>query len=412
MQNMSDSSSQCELTDERLLRDYVTSQDSDAFAALVHRHGAMVFGVCRRLLQREQDAEDAFQATFLVLIRKARSLTRPKLLGNWLYGVAHRTASKIRATDIRQRKREAPMVNHPAPASDDDMLRSELRSLLDDELERLPQRYRAPLVLFYLEGKTVEEVGTTLGRPKGTILAQLARGRERLRSRLSRRGLPLSPGVFSTVLAQAVSPEGALPETLLEWSRRVTTAQTLADGAPENASPQARLVAQRVLRDMRRRNLLLGAILGFAGVLVMVVVILGFSRGLPLPAAGPPDASADLEKLQGTWQVVAVQSDGKVLPPERFPYTRLTIQGNTILHEGGQHDLKVTFRLDVSQTPRAIDMQAMGYHTEKYPSIYALDGDTLTICRPDSEERPTELASKAGSKTLLITARRSAGPGR
>src|SRR5438445_834014 len=160
MQKTTDSNRQCELTDERLLTDYLARQDAGAFAAIVERHGPMVFGVCRRMLYCEQDVEDAFQASFLVLIRKARSLTRPQLLGNWLYGVAYRTANKIRLAGIRQRKREVPTLNLPnlpAPEVDHEMIGRELRSILDDELERLPQRYRATVVLFYLEGKTVEE---------------------------------------------------------------------------------------------------------------------------------------------------------------------------------------------------------------------------------------------------------------
>jgi RNA polymerase sigma factor (sigma-70 family) len=407
MQNTPES--QPELTDERLLRDYAVSQDSGAFAAIVHRHGAMVFGVCRRILGREQDAEDAFQATFLVLLRKARSLTRPKRLANWLYGVAQRTASKIRAADRRQRQRESPMLPIPAPEAGDEMTLRELRSLLDDELERLPQRYRAPLVLFYLESKTVEEVASTLGCPRGTILAQLARGRERLRFRLIRRGLPLSAGVFATVLARAGSPERGVPEALLEWSKGVPSPQTMATGAPEGVSAQARLVAQRVLKDMSRRTPLLRAGLVLTGLLFLGGGLLGFCRSFPVPAVEPPDASAEMKKLQGTWQVVAVESDGKVIPAERVPFTRLTILGNTILGEGGIHDWKATFRLDVSREPKAIDLQDEGYHGGLYQAIYALDGDTLTICRSNGGARPTELASKPGAKAVLITARRGTG---
>src|SRR5271168_3314957 len=166
MQDVAGPSSQSEPTDERLLRDYVASQDAGAFAAIVRRHGGVVSGVCRRVLGREQDVEDAFQATFLVLVRKAPSLTRPNLLGNWLYGVAYRTASKIRTANIRQRTREAPMVDLPAPDANDDTTWRDLRPVLDDELQRLPQRYRTPIVLFYLESKSAEEVAAALGRPR------------------------------------------------------------------------------------------------------------------------------------------------------------------------------------------------------------------------------------------------------
>src|SRR6516162_726285 len=110
MQEVAGPSSQSEQTDEHLLRELVASQDAGAFAAIMRRHGGLVSGVCRRVLGREQDVDDAFQATFLVLLRKAPSLNRPNLLGNWLYGVAYRIASKIRSANIGQRRREAPMV--------------------------------------------------------------------------------------------------------------------------------------------------------------------------------------------------------------------------------------------------------------------------------------------------------------
>src|SRR5258707_6550221 len=132
MQNVTGSWSQTEPTDERLLRDYVASQDAGAFAAIMRRHGGMVSAVCRRMLWREQDVEDSFQATFLVLMRKAPSLSRPMLLGNWLYGVAYRIASNIRQANIRQRTREAPMVDLPAPETD--VSERDLRPVLDDEL--------------------------------------------------------------------------------------------------------------------------------------------------------------------------------------------------------------------------------------------------------------------------------------
>src|SRR5258708_27975538 len=134
MQNVTGSWSQTEPADERLLRDFVASQDAGAFAAIMRRHGGMVSAVCRRMLWREQDVEDAFQATFLVLVRKAPSLRKPKLLGNWLYGVAYRIASKIRSANIRQRTREAPMVDLPAPEADDDVSRPALRPVLVDHL--------------------------------------------------------------------------------------------------------------------------------------------------------------------------------------------------------------------------------------------------------------------------------------
>jgi RNA polymerase sigma factor (sigma-70 family) len=406
MQKVARSSSHSEPTDERLLCDYVTSRDGAAFAAIMRRHGGMVFGVCRRILPHEQDAEDAFQATFIVLMRKASSLSRPKLLSNWLYGVAYRIASKIRHANIQQRTREAPMVDLPAPEADNDASWGDLRPILDDELQRLPQRYRSPLVLFYLEGKSAEEVAAALGRPKGTVLSQLARGRERLRARLARRKLGLSAGILAGLLERTALSDAAVPERLLDWGMQAHASSLTVSGT--GVSAQARLLARQLLKDMLRRRLWTIASFLLAVLLALWLGILGY-RAIVVPpvAVAQPEPRSDLNLLQGDWQVVAVQDDGLVLPKDRFPFTRLSIQDETVMGEGGVHSLKMSFRLHPEQQPKAIDMQSKGYHNEIYNAIYALDGDTLTICRPyHDDDRPVEFASKPGSRILLYTARR------
>jgi RNA polymerase sigma factor (sigma-70 family) len=413
MQNVAVPSSQGEPTDERLLRDYVAGRDGGAFASIMRRHGGMVFAVCRRVLGRQQDAEDAFQATFLVLMRKAPSLRRPQLLGNWLYGVAYRVASKIRHANSQQRTREAPMVDLPAPEAKDEVTWHDLRPVLDDELQRLPQRYRGPFVLFYLEGKSAEEVAAALGRPRGTILSQLARARERLRVRLACRNLALSAAALASLLGCAAASDAAVPDRLLDWGMRADAWLT-AGGAPAGASAQARLLARQVLKEMLRRRLWAVGSLLLAVLLALAVGVLGYAAIHTPPAAVvQTDPRPDRDRLQGDWRVVAIEYDGRDLTKDQFPFTRLIIQGDTILHEGGRHKSKMSFRLHPEQEPKAIDMQSKGYHNETYKAIYALEGDTLTICRPAFErERPTEFASKPGSKIVLYTAERipPAGP--
>lgn len=414
MQNVTGSWSQTEPTDERLLRDYVANNDAGAFAAIMRRHAGLVSGICRRVLGREQDVEDAFQATFLVLVRKAPSLSRPNLLGNWLYGVAYRIASKIRAANIRQRKREAPMVDLPAPDANNDKSWRDLRPILDDELRRLPERYRRPIVLFYLEGRSAEEIATALVRPRGTILSQLARAREKLRFRLSRRNVALSVGVLASLLGYAAASDAAVPDRLLDLGM-----QTLpASGA--GVSAQARLLAQQVLKDMLRRKLWAIGSLLVAALLVLSLGVLIYSAvHAPLAAVFPTEARSDLDRLQGDWQVVAVQQDGRVLAEDQFPFTSLRIRDDTILHEGkpilheGQpYQLKVRFRLHPEQQPKVMDMVSVGYHGDSFDAIYTLEGDKLAICRPEGAGRPTEFASDPGSKVLLYTAKRIrlAGP--
>ena len=133
-------------TDGQLLKCFLDQQDEAAFEALVRRHGAMVLGVCRRVLQNPHDAEDAFQATFLVLVRKAASIVPREMVGNWLYGVAYRTALKAKAAAIKQRAKEMQVKDMPRHESaDDDLIWRNLQPLLDRELNRLPDKYRVPV---------------------------------------------------------------------------------------------------------------------------------------------------------------------------------------------------------------------------------------------------------------------------
>src|SRR5215472_6015997 len=181
-------------SDRELLDCFVQRRDDAAFAALVRRHGPMVLSVCRRVLRHAQDTEDAFQATFLVLARKAARLRRPELLANWLYGVAYRTAQHARERSARRHQREREAASMPAPTTDPESPQLELRRVLDEELHRLPEKYRLPLVLCYLEGKTNKEAACLLGWPSGSMAHRLERGRDLLRERLGARlaATPLS----------------------------------------------------------------------------------------------------------------------------------------------------------------------------------------------------------------------------
>jgi RNA polymerase sigma factor (sigma-70 family) len=174
-----------ESSDRELVDRFVQFRDEHAFALLVRRHGGMVLAVCRRNLENSHDAEDAFQATFVVLARKAHTLQGPELLASWLYGVAYRIARKARVLAARRHFHErqaAQSAQAPAPAVPDDP--AEIRAILDKGLEYLPRKYRMPLVLCYLEGLTNEQAARKLGWPQGSISYRLARGREILRERI------------------------------------------------------------------------------------------------------------------------------------------------------------------------------------------------------------------------------------
>src|SRR4051794_23521019 len=161
--------------DAELLRRFVAGRDQDAFAQVVLRHGPMVLGVCGRLLDDPADVEDAFQATFFVLARKAASLADPGALAPWLYGVACRTARHTRAQVRKRRSRERQVDDVPATDTTPEADWRDLRPLLDDEVNRLPDACRRAVVLCYLEGKTYDEAAALLGWPKGTVATRLAR---------------------------------------------------------------------------------------------------------------------------------------------------------------------------------------------------------------------------------------------
>jgi RNA polymerase sigma factor (sigma-70 family) len=192
-------------TDGQLLQSYVASGDEAAFAALVERHGPMVWGVCCRVLGRHHDAEDAFQATFLVLVRKAASVVT---VANWLYGVAHQTALKARATAARRRARERQVEAMPEPAFEQRPRADELRQVLDEALSRLPTKYREVLVVCDLEGMTRREAARHLRLPEGTVASRLATARSMLARRLARQGVAVSGGAVAAVLAQQAATAG------------------------------------------------------------------------------------------------------------------------------------------------------------------------------------------------------------
>jgi RNA polymerase sigma factor (sigma-70 family) len=201
-----------EWTDGQLLEGYVCRKDTAALEALVLRHGPMVWGVCCRLLKRH-DAEDAFQATFLILIRKAASIVPRGMVGNWLYGVAHQTALNLRTQILRRGAREVQVTELPHSPTNEGRLWEELKPLLDQELSRLPSKYRSAVLLCDLEGKTRKEAARQLGVAEGTVASRLARGRSMLANRLARHGLVVSVGTLEAVLGQKAS--GAVPNTVM-----------------------------------------------------------------------------------------------------------------------------------------------------------------------------------------------------
>jgi RNA polymerase sigma factor (sigma-70 family) len=252
--------------DGQLLDRFVTAKEQAAFAELMHRHGPMVLGVCRRVLRDAHAAEDACQATFLVLARKASSIRRHDSLGGWLYRVAYRLALAARKLAVQQQAQALEDTKMLPTAHLESY--QEVRSILDEELQRLPKKFQVPLVLCYLEGKQYDEAADLLGWPASTVKGRLAQGREMLRKRLVRRGLALSGAGLSSVsndMLRAALPAGFVDST-------TTAALAIAGGNPVLAGLSAPVAAlfhegikQMSLAEFKRTAVLVLAICTFLG---------------------------------------------------------------------------------------------------------------------------------------------------
>jgi RNA polymerase sigma factor (sigma-70 family) len=283
-----------ERTDGQLLAAFVADRDADAFAGLVRRHGPMVLGVCRRVTGNHHTAEDAFQAVFLVLARRAAAVRPREAVGNWLYGVAYRTALKARAVLARRRSREKQVDVMPepldtrrhTPSGSPDW--SDLQPVIDEELARLPEKLRTPVVLCDLEGRPQRDVARHLGVPPATLATRLASARRTLAARLTKRGVTLSGGVLAGLLS-VHGTAAAVPHTLTHGITRAVEAATTGAAASGLVSAQAVQLSEGVMRMMLIAKLKMVAVVA----LTAVTLTGGLGLGLvPAYAGGGDDPAA------------------------------------------------------------------------------------------------------------------------
>ncbi len=318
----------CTLTDAQLVESFVQRRDEASFEVLVWRHGTMVFNLCQRILHDRHEAEDAFQAVFLVLARKAGSIGKSEAVGSWLYKTAYRIALRMRAKVEKHGVAREAIDDLPAPPATDNLLWRDLRPVLDEEINCLPEKYRAPFVLCYLQDHTNEEAAERLGCPKGTILSRLARGREWLRNRLTRRGLTLSVAGLTAVLAENVAAATA-PAALIETTTKA--ALPFAAGKPVTGLVSATVLklTEGVLHTMflTKMKLTATALMALAA-LVSGAGWLTLEALAQRPAAPAADREAAAQRQPAanpadiTGKVVHVAKDGKSITIEAPPAGR------------------------------------------------------------------------------------------
>jgi RNA polymerase sigma factor (sigma-70 family) len=429
---------EADLTDGQLLECFVSSRDEAAVAALVRRHGPMVWGVCRRVLHNHHDVEDAFQATFLVLVRKAASIVPREMIGNWLYGVARQTALKARTTTARRQAREKQVKEMPESAAvTEPDLWYDLEPLLDQELSRLPDKYRVAIVLCDLEGQTRKDVARQLKIPGGTLSSRLTTARTMLARRLARHGLAVSGGAVAAVLSQnaaSTSVPTSVVSSAIKAASLFAAGQAAATGA---ISVKVIALTEGVLKTMLLTKLKIAPA-------VVLVVVLGFgisgfgislynhsilaARGEgekdapntpPAQEAGKP--KTDQERLQGTWEFVSGAEGDMTIRKENLKKTdaqwkTVTFRGDKVrfvnVNTGGKEvEFRHRFKLDPSRKPKTIDLTDLDGETkgEAMLGLYELDGDVLKLCFWDQSPRPRALDSKEEVlRKYLLTFKRAA----
>jgi RNA polymerase sigma factor (sigma-70 family) len=434
-------------TDGQLLDSFLHDKDKAALAALVRRHGPMVWGVCRRMLCNHQDAEDAFQATFLILVQKAATLPNREMVGNWLYGVAQQTAVRMRALAARRGMRERQLAVLPEPTAAEHYFWDDLKPILDEELARLPQKYRVLIVLCQLEGKTLKEVARQLAIPPGTVASRLATARAMLAKRLSRRGVVVSGAVLGVVVTSAAASAG-VPPVLVSSTIKTLALVGMGQGLAGAVSSTVAALLTGVTKAMftsKIKSVLAVALVAllavsaggvgvrlFGGPAAVAQQSRGGDRGNPRVSTNEKEVARlapanqgetrqsttsaprkDLDMLQGTWRVVGTEEGGneiEVALKETF-----VVKSGTITYcQDGKAQVTMKITLMPGKTPKAIDLEFTDGKEKGYKNhaIYELSGDRLKLRMNDKfggnsvNERPTDFSTANGKEAVLFILKR------
>jgi RNA polymerase sigma factor (sigma-70 family) len=292
------------LTDTQLLRRFALEHEETAFAALMQRHGRLVWGVCRHILPREHDAEDAFQATFLVLARRASSIRNSESVGSWLHGVAYRVAVRVRQAAARREERERQAAM-PEGQAQPELALGELQAVLDEEVQRLPQKYRAPFVLCCLEGRSRKEAASELGWKAGTVSSRIAQARLRLQQRLARRGVALSAALCAVAIGEGTT-SAAVPPALAGATARAA-AQFAAGQGGGAVAAHVLALSEKVVQAMMFPRWKVTALV------VLVLALAGLGAAL-VWGRTPADTPAEPRPAAaGPLRVVVLDPQGKPL---------------------------------------------------------------------------------------------------
>jgi RNA polymerase sigma factor (sigma-70 family) len=324
--SLRDAQALCDLPDAQLLKQFARGHQEEAFAALVRRHGPMVWSVSRRVLSHVHDVEDVFQATFLLLVRKAACIRKAGAVGSFLHGVAHRLALKLRLQQARRQAREQRAVDRRPIRQGGDTSLSEVQAILDTALGELPEKYRTALVLCYLEGHSQREAARYLGCPLATLRGRVARGRKLLRRRLTRHGLALSTAGLAALLIASAAPAAA-PAVLVETVVRAAVPFAAGQPAAAVCSQQVASLVEGGLRGLFVTKVKV------ATALLLVVSLLGVAavRTLGVPAASgqaqpsaatsapAPPAPAKLPAARDQQNQETIAYSGRVLGPDGKP---------------------------------------------------------------------------------------------